>query len=105
MTLFEIPTAPQPRVISVALPTTTYTLRFGYAATDDDSQGWFMDIADANAVPIVSGIPLVTGTDLLSPYGYLGIPGGIYVATDSDPDAVPTFTNLGSSAHVYFLAN
>ena len=102
-TLFEIPTAPQPRIISVALGAKVYTLRFGYAATENG--GWFMDIADANAVPLVSGIPLVTGSDLLAPYQYLGIPGGIYVATDSDPQAVPSFTNLGVSSHVYFLAN
>ena len=102
-TPFEIPTAPQARVITIALPSTVYTLTFRYAFTDNG--GWFMDIADATGVPIVSGVPLITGADLLAQYKYLGIPGQIIVTTDGAPDAVPTFANLGTTSHVYFLAN
>lgn len=35
--------------------------------------GWFMDIADDNENPILMGIPLVTGSNLLEQFAYLGI--------------------------------
>ena len=64
--------------------------------------GWVLDIADTNGVPSVMGIPLTTGTDLLAPYRHIGIPGGLWVRTDGDIAAVPTFANLGAASHLYW---
>ncbi|WP_165667904.1 phage baseplate plug family protein [Metapseudomonas otitidis] len=41
---------------------------------------------------------LVTGCDLLAPYEHLGLGGVLWVQTTADPDAVPTFDNLGDGA-------
>lgn len=65
---------------------------------------WVADIADINGNPIVSGIPLVTGADLLEQFGYLRLGGQLLAQTDHDTDAVPTFTNLGKEGHMYFLS-
>ncbi len=65
--------------------------------------GWFLDVADANSIPIASGIPLVTGVNLLAPYTYLGIGGKLFVATDGNASAVPTYSNLGQTSHLYFV--
>ena len=52
---------------------------------------------------LVSGIPLVTGVNLLEQYAHLGFGGGLYVQTTSNPDEVPTFTNLGVDGLLYWV--
>jgi hypothetical protein len=47
----------------------TYTNKFDGA--------WYMDLRDFEDEPLVLGIALVTGLDLLFPYRYLAIPAGI----------------------------
>ena len=64
---------------------------------------WVLDIADASGNDILSGLPLVTGADLLAQYGYLGFGGGLWVQTASAPDAPPTFDNLGDDGQVYWV--
>ena len=64
--------------------------------------GWFLDINDLSNNPLVQGIPLVTGADLLEQYPDLNIGGSMYVVSDGDPDATPTFDNLGTTSHLYF---
>jgi len=101
--VFEIPLIASPQKFSVQLNQTTYAMTVRYL--DVDQGGWILDIADISDVPIVCGIPLVTGTDLLAQYGYLGFGGQLFVQSDSDPDATPTFQNLGSTSHLYWLPN
>jgi hypothetical protein len=69
-----------------------------------------LDIYDSNWDPIVMGTPLVTGTDLLGQFGYLGIgkSGASWVqlvvmtiAVGHSPDEVPTFQDLGVDGHLY----
>lgn len=65
--------------------------------------GWVLQIADQSGNVLVSGIPLVTGANLLAQYAHLGFSGGLYVQTTNNPDAVPTFSNLGSDALLYWV--
>jgi len=66
--------------------------------------GWFLDIADDSSVPIVQGIPLVTGADLLEQHAAdAAIAGSLYVQTIQNPIAAPTFDNLGTDAQLYFV--
>lgn len=48
---------------------------------------------------------MVTGADLLAQYGYLGFGGSLYVQTVQNPDATPTFTNLGTDCNLYWVAD
>jgi hypothetical protein len=43
---------------------------------------WYMDLSDSVGVPIVIGIALVTGLDLLYPYRYLPVPAGVLFIND-----------------------
>ena len=70
---------------------------------NDAVQAWVMDIADSAGNNILSGIPLVTGEDLLAPFGYLNFGGQLIVQTDNSINDVPTFTNLGSSGNLFFV--
>lgn len=99
-TVYEIPLSNTPQSFSITLGATQYRFRLAYLDTIEG--GWALDISDTDGNSIVAGIPLTTGRDLLEAYGYLGFGGELWVLTDADPDAVPTFDNLGSASHLYF---
>lgn len=99
----EIPLVPSTaQSFTITLVGVTYTMTVTWCAP---ASCWMLDIADQNAVPIVPGIPMITGADLLEAYGYLNIGGQLIVQTDYDVDAVPTFDNLGVTGHLYFVPN
>lgn len=100
-TTYEIPLSPAPQRFSIQLNGVTYFLSLTYR--DAVMGGWILGISDVDEVAIVNGIPLVTGRDLLEPFGYLGIGGALWASTDADPYAVPTFDNLGEASHLYFV--
>lgn len=91
----------RPQRVIVTLGQRDYQLTLRYANVDQG--GWLLDIADTTGNPIVLGIPLVTGADLLEQYRHLGFSGRLWVQTMSDPDAVPTFGNLGSDGVVWWV--
>ena len=66
---------------------------------------WLLDIADVDGNPMLCGIPLVTGTDLLGQYAYLGFNGALWVQGANDPDALPTYDDLGSSSALYWVTD
>jgi hypothetical protein len=74
-------------------------------APGTSSGGWCFDMFTASGIPILAGIPLVTGIDLLEQFAYLGLGLAFFVATDEAPLDIPTFDNLGVTAHFYFMAN
>lgn len=90
-----------PQRFAITLGQVEYQLTLKYLNVDEG--GWIIDIADAIGSPIVQGIPLVTGTDLLAQYQHLGFGGRLWVQTLSDPDAVPTFENLGDDGVLWWV--
>jgi hypothetical protein len=65
--------------------------------------GWFLDIADALGNPLIQGLPMRAGQDLLAQYGYLGFTGQLWMQTAQDPTADPTFDNLGTDCNMYWV--
>ena len=101
MNIYEIPLQPTPQNIKITILGKTYGVRTYYCSTE--SGGWVIDISDSSGNPIVQGIPMVTGTDLLGQYKYLGFGFSLLVATDSDLTTPPTFDNLGINGHLYVV--
>lgn len=97
-TTYEIPLTPQPQAFAMDILGITYRFRFLYL--DVPEAGWIMDIADSTGAPLVCGIPLVTGADLLGQYAYLGIGATMQVVSDEVPDAVPGYGALGTTSHL-----
>lgn len=98
--IFEIPLNPQSQRFAITLGTITYNLQVIWNAK---SNCWVMDINDVDNLPLVCGIPLVTGLNLLQQYAYLGIGGVMVTMTDAAPDSPPTYRNLGASGHLYYV--
>ena len=98
----EIPLIAAGQTFSVMLAGVSYnmTVRWNIPAAC-----WMLDIADTNDNPILSGLPMITGADLLEQYGYLNIGGQLIVSSDNDPNQVPTYTSLGTLGHLYFIPN
>src|SRR4051812_36318549 len=104
MRIFEIPLTPVPQRFSIPLGLVTYVLGFRWRDTGGWKQGvgtWVLDIDDTRDNPLVYGIPLVTGADLLAQYEYLGFDVLLWVVTEGS-DAPPTFGGLGIDSHLYY---
>lgn len=66
---------------------------------------WYIDISDANGAAIVSGMPLVTGADLLAQLEHLGLGGILQVAsTGPAPDQMPSYAGMGTTSQLYWTA-
>ena len=98
---WELPLSGTPQRFQMTL--SGITVRFSFHYREAAMGGWIMDISDYLGNPVVCGIPLVTGADLLAQYAYLGFPGQLWVRSDGEPDNVPTFDNLGNLSHVYYV--
>lgn len=101
MNAYEIPLSSKNQTVAVVLLNRAYRLTLQWR---DAISTWLLDIADSAGKPIVDGLPLVLGVNLLHQYAYLGIGGGLVVTCDTGTDA-PTFDNLGTSSHLLFVVN
>lgn len=99
-TPFEIPTQPAPQKYTITLGGNDYRVTQRWCGP---AACWVLDIADSSDVKIVCGVPMVTGGDLLEQFEYLGLGGALIAQTDHNTDAVPTFENLGSTGHLYYV--
>jgi hypothetical protein len=102
-TAYEIPTASQPQTQVISLNGTVYTLTLHWCAP---ASCWILDIADKSGNPILTGIPLVTGANLLDQFDYLNIGNGgaLIVQSSNDPTLVPSFSTLGTTGHLFFIS-
>lgn len=100
-TTYEFPLRAEAQLIQIQLGEVEYRVRFGWGDTSDG--GWFIDIADAEGTPILRGLPLTAGEDVLQQFNYLGIGGKIRVQSDGDGLIEPTYANLGSNGKVLFI--
>ena len=100
MAVYEIPLLSVQQTFRVQLAGKDYRVKLYWC--ESFQSGWVIDILTSEDQPLVKGIPLVTGADLLAQYEYLEFSGALYVRSDEDPDLVPNFRNLGSESHLFF---
>lgn len=103
MNYYEIPLSADPQQFTIRLSGVDYVMRLYYANTDEG--GWTLDFYNANNQPIVCGIPLITGANLLEQYEYHGFGGRLWVQTKSNPNAVPTWDNLGTESFLFWVTD
>lgn len=100
---YKIPLSPNPQRFVITLGGIDYQLKLVYRNVSEG--GWVLDIADARGTPIVNGVPLTTGADLLHQYKHLGFGGRLWVQGAIDPDAVPTFDGLGVDSFLFWVTD
>lgn len=99
-TAYEVPLQATPQTLAISLAGVQYNLLIVW---NEQNNAWTIDILDVNGNPLVQGIPMVTGADLLEQFGYLNFGGQLVAQTDNDITAPPTFQNLGATGHLYFI--
>jgi hypothetical protein len=97
---YLIPLIPMNQEFDISLANTSYHLRIKWNAF---SNAWILYIEDSQQNAILSGIPMVTGCDLLEQYAYAGIGGAMIVQSTNDPDLVPSYSTLGSTGNLFFI--
>jgi hypothetical protein len=97
---YTIPLIPQNQEFDISLNGVTYHLRVKW---NSFSAAWILYIEDSQRNPILSGLPLVTGCDLLEQFEYLGFGGAMVVQSTTDPDLVPNYASLGSTGNLFFI--
>ena len=98
--IYEIPLDPRPQSFSINLAGVEYILGLVWNVYSDS---WVLSISDSSGTPILTGIPLVSGADLLEQYQYLKLGGSLVVQSDFDLYAIPAYETLGITDHLYFL--
>lgn len=99
MNASEIPLTANNQSFRIQLGNTTYTLRIIWR----DAAGWIMDVQDSGGITMLSGVPLITGLNLLEQYPQLGINGALVVVTDNGAPDEPAKANLGTYSHLVFI--
>ena len=99
MSYYKIPATNEPQTFSIVLAGVNYQLTTTW---NYEANSWTLDIADSQGNPIVNGIALVAGADLLGPYAYLNFGGSLFVLSDSGNYAIPTFSDLGTGSKLIF---
>jgi len=99
-TQYEIPTTPESQTFTAKLGNYVYSVNLYFCPP---ANVWVIDLADDANNPILSGIPLITGIDLLAPYTYLNFGGQLIALTDSSSEIPPTQENLGTTGHLRFV--
>lgn len=92
-----IPLVASAQTFSVPLAGVTYRMSIWWR--ESATPCWMLDLAADDGSPLVNGIPMLPGADLLGQHKHLGVAGVLYVLSDGDI----TFDSLGSSTKLYFL--
>jgi hypothetical protein len=101
MARYEIKLTPADQAFTCSLGGVTYKMQLRWNPALEGV--WVLDIHDSNNVPIVDGLALTAGVNILGQYDYLyigGTGGYLYCGTDGQWTVPPTQTNLGVVGHL-----
>ena len=98
MAIEEIPLTPDNQNYSITLSGTVYQFRMVWREAF-----WCLDILNSGGVDIITGIPLITGYNLLEQYAYLNPGFSLYVFCDIAGQENPTKTDMGTYIHLYVI--
>ena len=99
MAAYEIPLINKTQSLRISLNSVYYRLRVYW---NSYSNNWNIDILSDNNISILCGLPLVSNVDLLEQHRHLNLGGRLIAQTDG-ADAPPTYANLGTTGHLYFV--
>ena len=95
MAIYEIPLQAGNQKFNVTLGKAIFKLRLIYRIDQ-----WYLDILDTSEKPLITGLLLCPGIDLLEQYKHV-INGSLYVA-NFEQDEVAKYGYLGSKIKLYY---
>ena len=95
MSYFNIPLMATNQRFNVSLGNTTYKLQLIYRVNK-----WFLDIFDVQNTPLICGLPLVMGDNLLIQHQHV-ISGSLLVMNTNENEQ-QSFTDLGKNITLYW---
>ncbi|WP_269914789.1 phage baseplate plug family protein [Acinetobacter sp. HY1485] len=95
MSYFNIPLMATNQRFNVSLGTTTYKLQLIYRVNK-----WFLDIFDTQNTPLICGLPVVMGDNLLIQHQHI-ISGSLLVMNTNENEQ-QNFTDLGTTITLYW---
>lgn len=98
MNTTEIPLSANNQKFSITILGTQYQMQVNWRGAF-----WTLDISDSTSAPLVFGIPLITGADLLAQYQYLGFGFSLVVICDVSGQENPTEFDLGIQSHLLIV--
>lgn len=100
MTAYEIPLRAEAQTFVITLGGASRRLTTRW---NDATAAWLLEIATPDGIPILTGIPLVPGADLLGQHQHLELGGQIWVQSLSDANRVPGLNDLGTDGLVFYV--
>lgn len=100
--LFKIPLQNTPQVFDIELNERSFRM---VCRWNPEMPAWTVCLLDGETqAPLVTCLPLVTGTDLLAQFQHLGIVGSLFVYVDggAGTEEIPTLESLGKEANLYY---
>lgn len=99
MSVYQIPLYPGAQQFLVTLDNKTLQIRLIWR--EAEVGGWFIDFYDVDGSPILCGIPLRCGHNLLGQYEYLGL-GKMQAMINNDDSRDPTYDDMGYNLELYW---
>ena len=101
MTVYSIPLYSGAQQFQVSLEDRTVQIRLIWR--EAEGGGWIMDLLETDGTPILAGLPLRCGQNLLEQYQYLGL-GKMMCLIDGDDSRDPTYEDMGSTLQLYWTS-
>ena len=93
--IYEIPLNYGNQKFNIKLGTTQYKLQFIYR-----SDRWYLDIFDTAENPLIAGLPMLVGDNLLAQHQHI-ISGSLYVLNTNEEES-QDFGDLGANIKLYW---
>nr|WP_242452421.1 hypothetical protein [Morganella morganii] len=100
MNTIEIPVSIKNQQLDIRLGGKYYRIRLVYR----QFCGWVADMMDQAGTEIFTGVPLVSGMDILEPYRYMGFNGSLIFVCDETAGEL-SFSEFGRKNRLYFRAD
>ena len=99
MNVYQFNLSPKAQSLTTSLNGVSYKFTFVWNYTEN---AWVINIDDQYGIPLIYGILMVSDVDLLAPYSYLGIGGGLVAINDTSSDPIG-YSELGVTGQLYFV--
>lgn len=98
MKVQEIPLSADNQHFAISIDGVMYNMNILWRGTF-----WVLDLQDSGGAPLILGIPLVAGTNLLEQYNHMQLDFAMVVECDNPQQEYPTQYDLGATSHLYLI--